>query len=226
MFCGGDGNRTRVRSPQLSEIIDVSSLKDVPPVFLQQGSERHLGNHPQASSAAIAPRIPVMRKAGVNPVRSNTKEALCPISLPPGAAHQLRERGLRSCRALLVCTWESRVSPERASFREGQALSTPPASPGDSSAGRCDQRRRGREPAHPPGASPRPVIKKRGRYSSQLTTTSDPTISKGDSRGSGFGSPGNSTLKGSASTFVQLGSSSIMAFTQSTSGGTPPVVSS
>jgi len=42
--------------------------------------------------------------------------------------------------------------------------------------GRTKERGRGSAPS---GASPRPVIKKRGRYSSQFTTTSDPSNSKG-----------------------------------------------
>ena len=76
--------------------------------------------------------------------------------------------------------------------------------------------------------SPCPARKLESHYGQLTTTSAVRTWLEGIRREakSGCGSPGNSTLKGSASTLVQLGSSSIMALTQSTSGGTPPVVSS
>src|SRR6185369_6517812 len=64
----------------------------------------------------------------------------------------------------------------------------------------------------------------------QSTMTSGPDCSNGATSGLGRGSPERSRFSGFASTFVQAasgapGSLASMPFTQSTIGGTPPVVS-
>src|SRR5262249_56613673 len=59
----------------------------------------------------------------------------------------------------------------------------------------------------------------------QTTFTSEPTWKNGGWSGDGRTSPGSSSPSSCASTLIQPGVPSSMALTQSTSVGTPPVVS-